>query len=122
MVRFVNAKLPQLHVMPNVKRPKNVALFLSAHSLYSKGGVFSQSYNCSKMRVVSDALEICVRNWTDVIKLEGYPYRSIKLLMKIISHNGEQVKAIGRSVKDKLNKEFEAVLSDNAANPVQSVY
>lgn len=39
--------------------------------------------------------------------------------MKIISHNGEQEKAVDSSIKNELNEELEAVLSHNAANPMQ---
>jgi hypothetical protein len=38
--------------------------------------------------------------------------------MEIICHNGEQVKTVSSSIKDKLDEKFIAVLSDNAANPM----
>jgi hypothetical protein len=42
--------------------------------------------------------------------------------MKIIGHDSEQEKAIDSSIKYELNKKLEAILSDDAANPMQSAY
>ena len=62
-------------------------------TLYDPGWGFPAFVPKGKTKVVVELIEIPIRDWADVDRLEGYPRLYDRMLMDFILDNGEQVKA-----------------------------
>ena len=65
----------------------------NAISLYDTGWGFPAFVPKGKTKVAVELIEIPIRNWADVDRLEGYPRLYDRMLMDFTLDNGEQVKA-----------------------------
>ena len=61
--------------------------------LYDTGWGFPAFVPKGKTKVAVELIEIPIRDWADVDRLEGYPRLYDRMLMDFILDNGEQVKA-----------------------------
>ena len=62
-------------------------------TLYDTGWGFPAFVPKGKTKVAVELIEIPIRDWADVDRLEGYPRLYDRMLMDFTLDNGEQVKA-----------------------------
>ena len=62
-------------------------------TLYDTGWGFPAFVPAGKTKVTVELIEIPIRDWADVDRLEGYPRLYDRMLMDFTLDNGEQVKA-----------------------------